>query len=302
MKMMETAIDSTQTTKQPTITRSFTIDYWNVSQQKSITSDGAYRILFNLEQAEYFTINNGHTIGKGTCEQKKVIAILNHNEQYELAVSKPTSLFILSIEEQFLTAWTGSVNRFTLSPQDAMMDELMTKLYTQKNRKDFGGTRLIEGFALTITNHLYCNFATSGKKIFAPKAKLSPQQMYQLIEFVKRSLHGEVHLADMANEAHLSEFHFSRLFRSTFGISPYQFVLQMKVECAQQIMRSYPKSLSQIAHSLHFTDQAHFTNVFKKYTGVCPTQFLNLKRISRANVSYAGNSTHERSTLTERRS
>jgi AraC-like DNA-binding protein len=123
-------------------------------------------------------------------------------------------------------------------------------------------------------NAMYCE----RHGIFAPKAQLSAGQIVRIAEFVRHSLHHDVHLRQMANEANLSEFHFSRMFRNTFGISPYQFVLKMKIERAKGIMASYPKSLSQIAHSLHFTDQAHFTNVFKKITGLRPTEYLQQVR------------------------
>jgi AraC family transcriptional regulator len=76
----------------------------------------------------------------------------------------------------------------------------------------------------------------------------------------------------MAASVYLSVFHFSRLFKNTLGVSPYQFVLNMKVDYAKNLIKS-KKSISDIAHALAFTDSAHFCNAFKKLTGCSPLQF-----------------------------
>ena len=67
-----------------------------------------------------------------------------------------------------------------------------------------------------------------------------------------------------------------RLFKQTTGISPHQFILQLKIERAKQLINKTQLSLTEIAYELGFTDQAHFSNAFKKIIGVAPRQYRHM--------------------------
>jgi AraC family transcriptional regulator len=90
---------------------------------------------------------------------------------------------------------------------------------------------------------------------------------------VRTHLHGVITLDQLAASAHLSIFHFSRLFKNTIGLSPYQFVLKMKIEYSKTLIRHNNESIGDIAFSLGFTDSAHFCNAFKKITGHSPLKY-----------------------------
>ncbi|WP_276369389.1 AraC family transcriptional regulator [Chryseolinea sp. H1M3-3] len=127
----------------------------------------------------------------------------------------------------------------------------------------------IESLGVMCGIHLAANYTTRDKRIFAPKGKLSSCQLKTIIEYVRTHLHGVITLEQLAESANLSIFHFSRLFKNTIGLSPYQFVLKMKIEYAKTLIR-HRQPIGDIAFSLGFTDSAHFCNAFKKVTGHSP--------------------------------
>jgi AraC family transcriptional regulator len=133
----------------------------------------------------------------------------------------------------------------------------------------------IDGLIISFIIHLASRYPASNKKIFAPKGKLSASQLLAVIEFAKNSIHKNIRLSEMAAEVHLSEYHFARLFRQTVGISPYKYVLQMKIAQAKNLIRQQKKSCSDVAYILNFSDQAHFSHVFKRFTGYSPRNFIN---------------------------
>ncbi|MEJ0031482.1 MAG: helix-turn-helix transcriptional regulator [Bacteroidota bacterium] len=83
-------------------------------------------------------------------------------------------------------------------------------------------------------------------------------------------------LHELAGLVHLSPYHFGRLFKQTVGKSPYQFILQLKIDCAKKLIKQKSGPISEIAYQLNFSDQSHFSNAFRKAVGVSPRQFLTM--------------------------
>ncbi|MDF2670553.1 MAG: AraC family transcriptional regulator [Paenibacillus sp.] len=77
-------------------------------------------------------------------------------------------------------------------------------------------------------------------------------------------------LADMASRAQLSPSRFSALFRQQYGVSPYQFLLHLRVEHAQDLLTNTELTLRTIAEYCGFADEQHFSKQFKKMTGQSP--------------------------------
>jgi AraC-like DNA-binding protein len=240
-----------------------------------IRSDNSYDVVFNGGSIIQFSPEHGDS-GILTCPPAAILFILHPFSTKQVQFETSAKLFRMAVDPALMVEWFGSekvdfTQEHNLS--SPFLIQLLAALSSEISKGQIIEKRYAASIAMAVVNELYCQFRASGKKCFSPKGKLSSQQMKKVIDFVKSSLHSEIHLSSMANEVHLSDFHFSRLFRHTFGITPYQYVLQGKIEYAKTLLRHYPRSLSQIAHSLNFTDQSHFTNVFKKLTGICPSDF-----------------------------
>lgn len=89
-------------------------------------------------------------------------------------------------------------------------------------------------------------------------------------DFVDAHIAGRLLVADLSSIVLLSEAHFSRSFKRTFGASPHSFVLRRRLELAIQLMLESSASLTDIALRCGFTDQAHLGNQFRKSMGESP--------------------------------
>jgi AraC family transcriptional regulator len=160
---------------------------------------------------------------------------------------------------------------------DPLLNDLALKLSTEALKAQLVERLYVESLAVTCAIHLATTYSMGDKKVFAPKGKLSSFQLKNAIEYIRSYIHGIVSLEGIAASAHLSVFHFSRLFKNTVGVSPYQFVLHLKIEYAKRLIKQ-KLAVGDIAYSLGFTDSAHFCNAFKKITGQSPLQFSVLSK------------------------
>ncbi|MCM3629772.1 AraC family transcriptional regulator [Paenibacillus glycanilyticus] len=78
---------------------------------------------------------------------------------------------------------------------------------------------------------------------------------------------------DIAAAIGVSESHFYRLFRESFGQSPSSFVERSRVEYAAQLLTHSDIAITRVALGLEFKTSQHFSTVFKKVTGITPSQW-----------------------------
>src|SRR5690606_38669191 len=77
--------------------------------------------------------------------------------------------------------------------------------------------------------------------------RLARHALREVKEYIHTNLDQNIALAELANVAHLSEFHFARLFKQTTGLPPHQFVIHQRVERAKRLIAEGRLSLAQIA-------------------------------------------------------
>lgn len=77
----------------------------------------------------------------------------------------------------------------------------------------------------------------------------------------------------LANLCNISEVYFRRIFKEKIGTSPKQYVLDIRIKRAKQLLETGNLSVTQIAEKCGFSGVYHFCRSFKTITGLTPTQF-----------------------------
>ena len=80
-------------------------------------------------------------------------------------------------------------------------------------------------------------------------------------------------IKDFAKICNLSPSRFAHLFTNKVGVSPYKYLLNLRIKQAKYLLLNTNLSLSNIAKSVGYDDSLYFSRVFKKHEGVSPMQF-----------------------------
>lgn len=111
--------------------------------------------------------------------------------------------------------------------------------------------------------------ATRGQRA-PPRGGLSAHLRRRLVDWIDARLDQPLTIGDMAAFAALSEHHFARMFRTSFGIAPHAWVLRLRIERAKQLLRHSKAPLDEVARRCGFSGASHLVNRFRGCTGVTP--------------------------------
>lgn len=107
-----------------------------------------------------------------------------------------------------------------------------------------------------------------------------PEQAYnekrgikRVVEFLREHYNEDYSTEDAAKLANLSTYHFIRVFKAETGKTPYEFLLDIKIEKAREMLKLKNRTITEICFMSGFKNLCHFTTVFKKKTGMTPTDY-----------------------------
>ena len=107
----------------------------------------------------------------------------------------------------------------------------------------------------------------------AARGGLAPWQMLRVRAFIDNNLHRSIHIRDLSAVAQRSPAYFCRKFKLAVGEPPHAYVMRRRLERACHLMVTSASSLSEIALSVGFSDQAHLCRLFRAAFGQSPASW-----------------------------
>ncbi|RYL92523.1 response regulator [Sporolactobacillus sp. THM7-4] len=102
--------------------------------------------------------------------------------------------------------------------------------------------------------------------------------MQKVLNFIQERYQENLHLQDIADFVHVSPNYLSKKFNEELNLSFKDYLAQVRINQAKQLMNDHPEySIQYISDSVGFSTQNYFTNSFKKYEKMTPTQFKHGK-------------------------
>jgi AraC family transcriptional regulator len=99
------------------------------------------------------------------------------------------------------------------------------------------------------------------------------KRLSRAMDVLRSRFCGTVSLDQLAAEACLSKYHFLRLFRQAYGLSPYQYIQELRIEKARDLLTDTVISVADIADILGFDNSQSFSRLFFQKMGLYPTQY-----------------------------
>jgi AraC family transcriptional regulator len=150
--------------------------------------------------------------------------------------------------------------------------QLMQQLFHELDASA-GAALAAEGLARAIAVQLLREFDhIRGTK---PAAAAPPVAVLKVVELMRQRLSDSLALEELAEVAGLSPFHFARQFKTATGHPPHDYLIRLRVDRAQELIRQHSRewTMAAIANECGFADQSHMARHFKRVLGVSPGEF-----------------------------
>jgi AraC family transcriptional regulator len=139
-----------------------------------------------------------------------------------------------------------------------------------------GSRMYVESLARVFAVHLLRHYRSGTVPDQTPSPKAAerpvPPPVSRAVRYLEAHFTEDVTLDELARAAYCSPYYLSRRFKQAIGMTPFQYLVQLRVDHARQLVSAGAgeRSLADVARAVGFADQSHLTRQMKRVLGVTP--------------------------------
>ncbi len=171
----------------------------------------------------------------------------------------------------------GLTGRLRLSPEDLIATvELLDRLELELDDKKPGFGNVTDGLFCALSVQLARSYARMRLPLSEALVRLSP-----VLLWLEQHFEGPVTLEDIVAKGEMSQSTLQRCFKRCFDVSPFNYLLHLRMQKAQLLLRDTEAKVKEIAPSVGIDDANYFARLFRQHAGIEPTAYRARFRISR---------------------
>jgi AraC-like DNA-binding protein len=135
-----------------------------------------------------------------------------------------------------------------------------------------------EALSTALAVHLLREY---GAAVPRPKRQcggLPREKLVRAVEYIQDQLDADLTVSGIAQAVSMSPDHFTRLFKSSTGQTPYEYVVEARVRKGKELLTTGKFTISEAAFHVGFVDQSHLTRHFKRVFGLPPKRLLGRRK------------------------
>lgn len=184
------------------------------------------------------------------------------------------SRFIQSVAKDMIVTDPDRLElRLEFQTRDPQLEAIGMMLLSELKQENPGGKLYVESLSNVLAIHLLRQYSAPTSHLIVYESGLSQRQILQVIEYVNEHLNQDIKLANLATLLGISESHLSHRFKQALGITPYQYLLQQRIERAKQLLKEGDRSITDIATLCGFNSHSHLSKQFRQLTGMTPKAY-----------------------------
>lgn len=159
--------------------------------------------------------------------------------------------------------------------RDPQIEAIGLMLLAELQQNKVASKLYIESLSNVLAVHLIRSYSTTQPQIPTYAGGLPQRQLMQVLDYIQAHLQEDIKLVDLAALLKMSQFHFSRQFKQAIGVTPYQYLLQQRIERAKHLLKHSDRSITDIALMCGFNSHSHLSKQFRQLTRMTPKDYRN---------------------------
>jgi AraC family transcriptional regulator len=158
---------------------------------------------------------------------------------------------------------------------DERLARLAQDLAEELLTEEFGGPLVIAALVEQTLVHLLRRHAAviRADQLELSRAGLIDRRVRRAVELMQAHLGRDLPLEEIAAAAHLSPFHFARLFKKLTGATPHAYLASLRAARARALLAETDLSVTEIGARVGYSSPSHFARAFRQATGTTPSAF-----------------------------
>lgn len=137
--------------------------------------------------------------------------------------------------------------------------------------KPFREENLITTISIVLNNYKHRGIDTLRNE--NPTQEIIPNKVKNIVEYINSNIGKKIEVEDLLQNTTWTKRHLTRVFMQYLKISPYQYVINRKIEKAKSLLKETSIPINEIAYELGFENYSSFNANFKKIANLSPEKF-----------------------------